>query len=218
MKIRWDEVGKREYETGVDRGVLYPIGEGGKYGNGVPWNGLTAVNEKPSGAEPTVLWANNSKYAVLLSAEEFKMSIEAYTYPKEFEACDGSAELAAGVNVEQQDRSSFGFSYRTLIGNDENGTSHGYKLHLVYGCFASPSEKSRSTVNDSPDVNPFSWEVSTTPVDVPNLKPTSHLTIDSTTIAKEKLEKIEAMLYGDGSGEPTLPTPDEILTIMNADS
>lgn len=214
MKLTWDEVGKRLYETGVDRGVLYPFSEN-KYQNGVAWNGLTAVNEKPSGAEPTDLYANNAKYASLLSTEELGLTIEAYTYPEEFELCDGSAELSKGVTIGQQDRASFGLAYRTLIGNDTTGTAHGYKLHLVYGCKASPAEKNRSSVNESPDVSPFSWEVNTTPVAVDGHKPTAMLTIDSTKIKPENLKKIEDKLYGDGSSEPTLPLPSEVLTLVS---
>lgn len=217
MKLEWDKSGERLYETGVDRGVLYVMSKG-KYQKGVAWNGLTAVNENPTGGEPTKLWANNGNYVTLLSSEEYGLTIEAYTYPEEFEACDGSVAIAEGVTIAQQKRASFGFAYRTLIGNDEDGTDYGYKIHLVYDCLASPSDKNRSTVNDSPDVNPFSWNVNTTPIAVKGYKPTSVLTIDSTVVASEKLAKIEEKLYGDtSSGEPTLPTPDEILTILNAD-
>lgn len=216
MKLAWDETSKRLYETGVDRGVLYPLKSEGGYENGVAWNGLTAVNEKPSGAEPTKLWANNGKYVTLLSAEELGLTIEAYTYPKEFEACDGSAEIAKGVTIDQQERTHFGFCYRSLIGNDTSGYNHGYKLHLVYDCLASPSEKNRSTVNDSPDVNPFSWEVTTTPIAVTGYKSSCMLTIDSTEVAKEKLTKIEEKLYGTAEGGATLPKPEEVLAILSA--
>lgn len=215
MKLAWDKTGERLYETGVDKGVLYPFSkESGKYAAGVTWNGLSAVNESPSGAEPTVLYANNAKYVTLMSAEELGLTIEAYTYPKEFEVCDGSAELSEGVTIGQQDREHFGFSYRSLVGNDENGNNHGYKIHLVYDCLASPSEKNRSTVNDSPDVSPFSWEVSTTPVDVEGHKPSAMLTIDSTKIPAAKLKLIEDKLYGTASEQPTLPLPDEILALL----
>ena len=215
MKLAWDKTGERLYETGVDKGVLYPFSkESGKYAAGVAWNGLSAVNESPSGAEPTVLYANNAKYVTLMSAEELGLTIEAYTYPKEFEVCDGSAELSEGVTIGQQDREHFGFSYRSLVGNDENGNNHGYKIHLVYDCLASPSEKNRSTVNDSPDVSPFSWEVSTTPVDVEGHKPSAMLTIDSTKIPAAKLKLIEDKLYGTASEQPTLPLPDEILALL----
>ena len=208
-----DKTGERLYETGVDRGVLYPFLEGA-YAAGVAWNGLTAVNESPSGAEPTALWANNNKYVTLMSAEELGLTIEAYTYPEEFEPCDGSAELSEGVTIGQQDRKHFGFSYRSLIGNDESGNNHGYKIHLVYDCLASPTEKNRSSVNDSPDVSPFSWEVSTTPVPVEGYKSTSMLTIDSTKIPAVKLAAIEEKLYGTAASEPTLPLPDEIVELL----
>ena len=215
MKLAWDKTGERLYETGVDKGVLYPFSkESGKYAAGVAWNGLSAVNESPCGAEPTALYANNAKYVTLMSAEELGLTIEAYTYPKEFEVCDGSAELSEGVTIGQQDREHFGFSYRSLVGNDENGNNHGYKIHLVYDCLASPSEKNRSTVNDSPDVSPFSWEVSTTPVDVEGHKPSAMLTIDSTKIPAAKLKLIEDKLYGTASEQPTLPLPDEILALL----
>ena len=215
MRLAWDKTGERLYETGVDKGVLYPFSkESGKYAAGVAWNGLSAVNESPSGAEPTALYANNAKYVTLMSAEELGLTIEAYTYPKEFEVCDGSAELSEGVTIGQQDREHFGFSYRSLVGNDENGNNHGYKIHLVYDCLASPSEKNRSTVNDSPDVSPFSWEVSTTPVDVEGHKPSAMLTIDSTKIPAAKLKLIEDKLYGTASEQPTLPLPDEILALL----
>lgn len=214
MRLEWDKTGERLYETGVDRGVLYPFASGGTYGTGVPWNGLSAVNESPSGAEPTALYANNSKYVTLMSAEELGLTIEAYTYPEEFEPCDGSSEISEGVIIGQQDREHFGFSYRSLIGNDESGNNHGYKLHLVYDCLASPAEKNRSTVNDSPDVSPFSWSVSTTPVSVDGHKPTSMLTLDSTKIPAEKLAIIEEKLYGTADAEPTLPLPNEIVELL----
>lgn len=216
MKLKWDQTGERLYETGVDRGVLYDL-VSGSYKKGVAWNGLIKVTENPSGAEPTKLWANNSKYAQLMSVEELGLTIEAYTYPKEFEKYDGSAELAEGAYVGQQSRSAFGFCYRTLIGNDEEGTKHGYKLHLVYGCLASPSSKERNTVNESPDAGTFSWEVSATPVEVEGFEPTAMLTIDSTVVAPEKLTKIEEKLYGNGSEDATLPLPDEIKTILTTD-
>lgn len=215
-KLKWDQTGERLYETGVDRGVLYVYDtEGSKYGTGVAWNGLTAVNESPSGAESNPQYADNTKYLDLYSAEEFGATIEAFTYPAEFEECDGSAELAKGVTIGMQNRKMFGFCYRTLIGNDTEGTDHGYKLHLVYGAKASPSEKSRSTVNDSPEAVTFSWEVTTTPVTVEGFKPTSHLIIDSTKADPTKLAELEKKLYGDDSaGEPTLPLPDEVKTLM----
>lgn len=216
MRLSWDKAGERLYETGVDRGVFYPFTTGGKYGSGVAWNGLTAVNETPSGAEPTALWANNKKYLTLMSAEELGLTIEAYTYPDEFEACDGSAELAEGVTIGQQDREHFGFCYRSLIGNDDVGTKHGYKIHLVYDCLASPTDKDRSTVNDSPDISPFSWEVTTSPVDVDDSKSTSMLTIDSTKIDHAKLKLIEDKLYGTADAEPALLLPSELVTILES--
>lgn len=216
-KLKWDQTGERLYETGVDRGVLYVYDtEGSKYGTGVAWNGLTAVNETPSGAESNPQYADNIKYLDLYSAEEFGATIEAFTYPAEFEECDGSAELVKGVTIGMQNRKMFGFSYRTMIGNDTEGTDHGYKLHLVYGAKASPSEKSRSTVNDSPEAVAFSWEVTTTPVNVEGFKPTAHLVIDSTKADSTKLKALEDKLYGDdSSGEATLPLPDEVKTLMS---
>lgn len=215
-KLKWDQTGERLYETGIDRGVLYVYDTGSStYGTGVAWNGLTAVNETPSGAESNPQYADNIKYLDLYSAEEFGATIEAFTYPAEFEECDGSAELVKGVTIGMQNRKMFGFSYRTLIGNDTEGTDHGYKLHLVYGAKASPSEKSRSTVNDSPEAVTFSWEVTTTPVTVESFKPTSHLIIDSTKADPAKLAELEKKLYGDDSaGTPSLPLPDEVKTLM----
>ena len=211
----WDTTGERLYETGVDRGVLYPITTGSTYGIGVAWNGLTAVTESPSGAEATALYADNIKYLNLYSAEEFGCTIECYTYPDEFKQCNGEAELAQGVSAGQQDRKMFGFSYRTLLGNDTEGQSHGYKLHLVYGCQASPSERAYATVNDSPEAITFSYEVTTTPVNVTGMKPTSYISIDSTTCDATCLAELEKKLYGDDSaGTPTLPLPDEVKTIM----
>lgn len=199
IKLKWDETGKKFYETGVDRGVLYPQ-TNGAYPNGVAWNGLSKVSENPSGAEPTALYANNKKYLELMSNEDFAATIEAYTYPDEFAVCDGSAELVKGVRIAQQTRKAFGLCYRTLLGNDEEGTDYGYKLHLVYGCLAKPSAKENSTVNDSPEVAAMSWEASTTPVDVTygdkTYKPTAHLVIDSTTVEADKLAKLEGVLYG----------------------
>ena len=213
-KLVWDESGKRVYETGVRNGVLYVQGENGEYQKGVAWNGLTAVTESPSGAEPTALYADDIKYLELFSAEEFGATIEAYTYPEEFEACDGSASLGTGVTIGQQDRKAFGICYRTVVGNDVKGNEHGYKLHLVYGAKAKPSEKAYATVNDSPEAITFSWEVSTTPVNVTGFKPTASVTIDSTKISPEKLKLIEDKLYGTDSAEPTLPLPDELKQII----
>lgn len=213
-RLKWDQVGERLYETGVQKGVLYDQDSTGNYPSGVAWNGLTGVTESPSGAEQTPLYANNSKYAVLTSAEEYGATIEAYTYPKEFEKCDGSAEVAPGVTIGQQKRSPFGFSYRTEIGNDTEGTKHGYKLHLVYNCMASPSEKGHSTVNDSPEAITFSWELTTTPVEVDGHEPTASITIDSTVVDAERLSALEDILYGTEEEEPRLPLPDEVITLL----
>lgn len=215
--IEWDAAGKRFYENGTDRGVLYPMTSNGSYGNGVAWNGLTAVTESPEGAEPTDLYADNIKYATMRSAETFGCTIEAYTYPDEFSECDGSAQIAKGVFAGQQERKGFGFSYRTLIGNDTATSSDdGYKLHLVYGCTASPSEKSYATVNDSPDAITFSWEVKTTPVNVAGFKPTATLVIDSRYADPSKLASLEKILYGDTDTEPSLPLPAAVITTMGA--
>lgn len=213
-KLEWDKSGQRIYETGVKMGVLYVQDSSGAYPKGVAWNGLTAVNETPSGAEATPLYADDIKYLNLRSAEEFGATIEAYTYPAEFEQCDGSAEIAEGVVVGQQARATFGLCYRTVIGNDVNGNEHGYKLHLIYGATAAPSEKAYATINDSPEAITFSWEISCTPVDVPGLKPTACITIDSTKVDDEKLQQLEAKLYGGDSGEAQLPLPSEIKTMF----
>lgn len=213
-KIVWDAVGEHIFETGVRNGVLYLKDETGAYNTGVAWNGLTSVSESPEGAEPTDLYADDIKYLTLMSAENFKATIEAYTYPVEFEECDGSATIANGVVIGQQARKPFGLCYRTALGNDTDGTEHGYKLHIVYGCQASPSEKQYSTINDSPEAITFSWEVSTTPVNVTGKKPTATLIIDSTKADKAKLTALEAILYGAESTEPRLPLPDEIATLM----
>lgn len=216
-KLVWDKTGERLYETGVSHGVLYVQDSTGAYPTGVAWNGLTAVTESPSGAEATPLYADDIKYLELRSAEEFGATIEAYTYPKEFEACDGSAELAEGVTIGQQDRKAFGLCYRTIVGNDVKKNDLGYKLHLIYGATASPSEKGYQTVNDSPEAITFSWEVTTTPINVDGFKPTSSLTIDSTKVEKSKLDALEAKLYGAESAEATLPTPDEVAAIFKAE-
>lgn len=223
-KIVWDQTGERLYETGVDRGVLYPISSTGQYTPGVAWNGLTGVTESPSGAEATDLYADNIKYLSMRSAETYGCTIEAYTYPDEFEQCDGSASLATGVSIGQQARKVFGFCYRTLLGNDVDGQDHGYKLHLVYGATASPSERAYATVNDSPEAITFSWEVSTTPVNVSGFKPTACVTIDSTKADPECLAALEEILYGKDAGaegtpaavDPRLPLPDEVKTIMTS--
>ena len=215
-KIEWDKTGERFYETGVKNGVLY-VQEGGSYQNGVAWNGLTAVTESPSGAEATPLYADDIKYLNLLSAEEFGATIEAYTYPDEFAACDGSAAIADGVMIGQQARKTFGLCYKTTIGNDTNGNDYGYKLHIIYGALAAPSEKAYATINDSPEAITFSWEVTTTPVNVTGAKPTAYITIDSTKADPTKLAALEDVLYGkDGEpgNEPRLPMPDEIKTLM----
>lgn len=215
-RLEWDADSKRLYEVGVDRGVLYPRNsDDGNYGTGVAWNGLTGVTESPSGAEPTDLYADNIKYLSMRSAETFGATIEAYTYPPEFEPCDGSASLAEGVSIGQQDRVPFGLSYRTLVGNDAKGQGYGYKIHVIYGCTASPSEKPYQTVNDSPEAITFSWEVNATPVNVTGFKPTACVVIDSTKVAPEKLQLIENALYGDASGDgPKLLMPDEIKAII----
>ena len=212
-KLTWDASGERLYETGVKQGVLYVM-DSNVYGNGVAWNGLTAITESPSGAESTPLYADDIKYLDLRSTEEFGATIEAYTYPDEFAACDGSASLADGVTIGQQARKMFGLCYRTTVGNDTDGTDHGYKLHLIYGATASPSEKAYETINDSPEAITFSWEITTTPVSVTGFKPTASITIDSTKADPTCLAALEAKLYGGENSEPTLPLPDEVKTLM----
>lgn len=214
-RLTWDDLGKRFYETGVKQGVLYPQ-VGGAYPKGVAWNGLTAVTESPSGAEPTPLYADDIKYLELTSNEEFGCTIEAYTYPDEFKACNGEVTLAEGVTIGQQTRVPFGFCYKTVLGNDEKKNDYGYKLHLVYGATASVSEKAFQTINDSPEAITFSWEVTTTPVAVKGFKPTAILTIDSTTIAADKLTALEDILYGKDEAEARLPLPDEIAELVKA--
>lgn len=215
-RITWDDTGKRLFETGVDQGVFYPQSADGKYETGAEaWNGLINVTEKPSGAEPTALWADNIKYAELTSSEEFGASVEAYTYPEGFALCDGSAELAPGIVIGGQDRKNFGFSYRTLIGNDVEGTAHGYIIHLVYGAKAAPTEKQRNTVNENPDAATFTWDVTTTPVKVTGHKPTAHLQLKSTVLEAKGLKAIEDVIYGAGEVAARLPLPDEILSIYN---
>lgn len=212
--IKWDQVGEKKFETGIDRGVIYPQDETGKYPLGAPWNGLTSVTESPSGAEPTALYADNIKYGNLMSNEEFGATVEALMYPDEFAECDGSMEIAKGVSAGQQTRKAFGMSYRTKIGNDVKGDAYGYKIHLIYGALAKPSEKAYNTINDSPETSTFSWELSTTPVDVPGGKPTSCITIDSTKADPTKLAELEKILYGDESTEARLPLPEEVATLM----
>lgn len=217
-RIEWDKSGERLYETGIEKGVLYPISNG-QYQKGVAWNGLTAFTESPSGAENTDLYADNIKYLSMQSAETFGGTIEAYMYPDEFAECDGSANVANGVTIGQQTRKGFGFCYRTKVGNDTDGNEHGDKIHIVYGCKCSPSEKNYQTINDSPDAITFSWEVNSTPVNVTNYKPTSCLVIDTTKISEAALTAIEDALYGK-NGEDTAATdpkilmPDEVITII----
>ena len=228
-KIIWDKPSEHYFETGVDRVVLYPwvpktSSSAGHYGDGVAWNGITAISESPSGAEASALYADNTKYLNLMSNEEFGGTIEAYTYPDEFAKCDGSALIANGVKIGMQKRIPFAFTYRTRLGNDDEGDSFGHKLHIVYGCLASPSEKSRSTVNESPEAMTFSWTFTTTPVEVEGFKPTAHVEIDSTKADPEALKKLENMLYGTDAGEggtpeataPTLALPADIVTIFKA--
>lgn len=230
-RIIWDKTGERFYETGVDHGVLYPMADTVSdptrpYEAGVAWNGLTGVSDSGSGGEPSPLWADNIKYLNLMSAEEAGLTIEAYTYPDEFEECDGSRSIATGVTIGQQPRKQFGFCYRTILGNDQKSNAYGYKLHLVYGCYASPSEKGYQTVNDSPDAISFSWEVSTTPVEVDGFSPTATLEIDSTKTPKAKLDKLIDILYGTNASsegsqtveatDPRLPLPNEVAEIVGA--
>lgn len=215
-KLVWDKTGERYYETGVKQGVLYPIDAQGTYPKGVAWNGLTNVTESPSGAEATALYADDIKYLNLMSTEEFGGTIEAYTYPDEFAECDGSASLATGVYIGQQPRKTFGLCYRTTVGNDVDNNNYGYKLHLVYGALASPSEKAYATINDSPEAITFSWEFKTTPVNVTGFKPTASITIDSTKVDAEKLAALEKILYGDDETEARLPLPDEVAQVMAA--
>ena len=212
-KLHWDQVGERRYETGTDRGVLY-IPTKGEYTKGYAWNGLTTVTEAPSGAEPNAQYADNIKYLNLLSAEEFGGTIEAFTYPDEFGQCDGTAMPTAGVLVGQQSRKTFGLSYRTLVGNDVHGADFGYKIHLVYGALAAPSEKAYSTVNDSPEALTFSWEFTTTPVSVDGMKPTAIITVDSTKVDAEALNALEGILYGTVGTDPRLPLPEEVLSLF----
>lgn len=229
MRIIWDKIGERLYEVGVDRGVFYPTLAAGAYGKGVAWNGLLNVNEKPSGAEPSPLYADNIKYANVISAEKFDLTIEAYMYPDEFAECDGSVEIMPGMYAGQQARKTFGFAYRTLLGNDTEQNNYGYKLHLVYGCLAAPSEKGYGSIGESTDPSTLSWEVSTTPVAISavvngkKLTPTATLTFDSTKFSAEFMTALEEILYGKdatsngGSDavEPRLPLPDEIITLLN---
>ena len=220
MKLVWDKIGERTYETGVKNGVLFPQNSDGTYAKGVAWNGLTGFTESPSGGEATPLYADDFKYLNLLSIEELGGTIEAYTYPDEFAACDGSAELMPGVKIGQQKRQPFGFAYKSTIGNDVEGNDYGYKIHLVYGCLASPSEKSHTTVNDSPEAGTFSWTITTTPVEVTatvngkKFKPTASLEFDSTKFDSEKMKQFEDILYGTSESDSRLPLPDEVVSIF----
>lgn len=221
-KLVWDQTGDRLYETGVKNGVLYPQADGGTYPKGVAWNGLSTVTESPSGAEASAVYADDMKYLNLYSTEEFAATVEAYTYPDEFAVCDGSAEIASGVTIGQQTRKAFGLCYRTTLGNDIKANEYGYKIHLIYGAMAAPSEKAYATINDSPEAITFSWELSTTPVSVNGFKPTASLVIDSTKISKEKLTALEEILYGKdgdtGTGtDPRLPLPDEIAELVGTE-
>lgn len=218
-RVEWDVLGERFYETGCDRGVIYPwdssLAEGkGAYGTGSAWSGLSNVTESPEGAEANDVYADNIKYLSLLSAENLKGTIEAYMYPDAFKECNGEAELVAGITIGQQARKSFAFCYRTLLGNDTDGDSHGYKIHIMYGCKVSPSEKAHQTVNDSPEATSMSWEVSTTPINVKDHKPTASVEIDSTKLTKEQLTKIEDVLYGSAETAPKVLTPDEIVALL----
>lgn len=213
-KLVWDQTGQKLYETGVNQGVLYVRESSGEYGKGVAWDGLTAVTESPSGAEATPIYADNIKYLNLVSAEEFGATVEAYMYPDEFGECDGSAAIARGVSIGQQPRKTFGMTYKTLLGNDVDGTDYGYKLHFIYGALAAPSEKAYATVNDSPEAITFSWELTTTPVAVTGHKPTASLTIDSTKADEAKLKALEDIIYGTEAEEARLPMPDEIIELM----
>lgn len=215
-KLEWDQTGERLFETGVDHGVLYPMDDAGAYSAGVPWNGLISVSESPSGAEPQPLYADNMKYLNLMSAEEFNATIEAYTYPDEFGVCDGSLTPVEtpGLLIGQQARRQFGLCYRTLLGNDVLGQDYGYKLHLIYGALAAPTEKAYATINDTPEAIAFSWEVSTTPVPVTGYKPTASLVIDSTKVGATELAALEDELYGALAGEASLPLPDAVIALL----
>ena len=215
-KLVWDQEGQRFYETGVEKCVLYPRADNGTYPKGVAWNGITQVTESPSGAEPSPLYADNQKYLNLISTEELGLTIEAYTYPEEFAACDGSVSISTGVYAGQQSRKPFGLCFKTLLGNDAKGTDFGYKLHLVYGCTAAPSESGYSTVNDSPEAITLSWSVNTTPVELAGLKPTALLTIDSSKVTETKLKALEDVLYGTATLDAKLPLPNEVKTILES--
>lgn len=213
MKLTWDKLGEKKFETGVDHGILFPM-TNGTYGNGIAWSGLTAVNEAPSGAEPTKIYADNIVYGVVMSPEEDALTVECFTYPPEFSPCIGEVELGTGIVVKQQEHQHFGFAYRTLIGNDEEGTKHGYKLHLFYDCLAGSSEDSNSTVNDSPEQKTYSYSVTTVPVPVNGFNPTACIVIDSTLVKAAVLTAIEDLLYGNANSESTLPTPAKIMEML----
>ena len=217
-KLVWDQIGEKEYFAGVEKGVVYPISTDGTYPKGAAWNGLTAVNESPSGAEATPLYANNRKYATLYSNEEFGGTIEAYTYPDEFAECDGSKAIAKGVKIGQQKRKAFGLTYRNNIGNDIEGTAYGYELHIVYGAMVSPTEKAHATINESPEPETLSWEFTTTPVDVEGFEPTAHLSFKSTDVDAEKLKALEDILYGSETEEARLPLPAEIIELFGTEA
>lgn len=216
-KLEWDQTGKKTYETGVDRGVLF-VNDKGTYGKGIAWNGLTAVTESPSGAEASAIYADNIKYLNLYSAEEFGATIEAYTYPDEWMECDGSASVATGVTIGQQERKSFAFAYRTKLGNDLEGDAYGYKIHIIYGCRASTSERGYQTVNDSPEAITFSWEITTTPINVEGFKPTANIIIDSTKVDAEKLAAFEAYLYGNEENDSKLPDPAKVIELLGGET
>ncbi len=217
MRLKWEQIGEKKYETGVSNGALYVQKDNGSYDNGVAWKGLSSVTENPSGAEPTAIYADNAKYLTLVSAEEFGLTIEAYMSPPEFDECDGTSEIATGVTIGQQDRKAFGFVYKTIIGNDTEKNAYGYKLHLIYGATAAPSEKGYNSVNESTEAMTLSWEISTTPVEVTNHKPTASITIDSTKANPEKLKALEDILFGSDESEARLPLPDEIISLMKED-
>lgn len=213
-ELKWDQAGEKVFETGLDRGVLYLPSNLGVYDKGYAWNGLTAVSENPSGAEANKVYADNGVYASLVSAEIFEATVEAFTYPDEFAVCDGTAEIVPGVQVGQQSRKAFGLAYRTRVGNDIEGDSHGYKIHLIYNALAKPSQKQYKTINDSPEALSFSWDMTTTPVDVPGFKPAAQLTIDSTKVNSADLAALEALLYGTSTNEPKLPLPGEVAELF----
>ena len=215
-KLVWDQVGEKLWETGVDRTVLFPMNASGGYNKGVAWSGITAINEAPSGAEPTKIYADNIVYGVVMSPEEDALTIEAFTYPDEYAECIGEAELGEGVTIKQQTHKHFGLAYRSMIGNDTEGTNHGYKIHIFYDCVSGASEDSNSTINDSPEQKTFSWSVTTLPVSVDGFQPTSSIVIDSTKVVKTKLDQIEELLYGAESKESSLPDPAAIKAILDA--